>query len=155
MKREAFFAMLQRLEERPVDPLLIEIGREIGKCRRDRQAPLSADRQQLWESARAEIVEILARILEEGKRNAFLRTEVAEILGTFEGGAEPAVPALVGALGDEVSFVRVAACEALGRLGTAARAAVEPLRTASRGEDPDLRRAARKALGSLGSALKI
>ncbi len=146
IEHKAFIALLSRLEEEPTDALLIEIAREIEKGRRDKHAPLRQDRESLLEEVRSEIIAVLGRILQEGKRNAFLRMEAAEILGKFEVAAPIAVPALVGGLRDEVSFVRVAACEALEKIGVAARSAVDPLRETARDLDPDVRRAATKAL---------
>jgi len=150
IQREAFFAFLHRLEQRPVDLLLIEIAREIEKTKRDRHVSLHADRELLVKEIRAEIMAVLARILQEGKNNAFLRAEAAEILGQFKAAAQPVVPALVGALRDDVSFVRVAACQALARIGTAAQSAMESLREVSQDQDPDVRRAAVQALRAIG-----
>ncbi len=150
IQREVFSAFLRRLEERPVDLLLIEVAREIEKAKRGSPATLPANREALWHEARAEIIGVLGRIVREGKRNAFLRTEAVEILGAFEGAAHPVVPALVTALGDEVSFVRVAVCQTLGRIGAKARSAMEPLREALRDEDPTVRRAAAEALQTIG-----
>ena len=146
-EREAFFAMLHRLEQRPVDLLLIEIAREIEKAKRTHNEPFnSSDRNQLLEEIRGEIIEVLGRILREGKGNAFLRAEAVEILGSFQTAAPAAVSALIGALEDDVSFVCVAACQALARMGTAARLALTPLRQTAVNQNPDVRRAARAAL---------
>lgn len=146
-EREAFFALLHRLEQRPVDLLLIEIAREIEKAKRSRNEEFnSSDRNKLLEEIRGEIIEVLGRILQEGKSNAFLRAEAVEILGSFQTAAPVAVRALIGALADEVSFVCVAACQALGRMGAAARMAVKRLRQTAAHQDPDVRRAAMAAL---------
>jgi len=149
LDRKAFLAFLRRLEQGPVDFLLIEIAREIERTKRGKQATLRSDRESLLQEVRAEIVEVLCQILREGKGNAFLRMEAAEILGGFEIVAGKAVPALVGALSDEVSFVRVTACQALGRIGAAARPAIEPLRQRADDEDPEVRRAAAEAMETI------
>ena len=149
-QREAFFSFLHKLEERPVELLLIEIARELEKTKREEKTALHADRAELMEEVRGEIIEVLGRILQEGKKNAFLRVEAAEILGSFQSAARSAVPALIGALQDDVSFVRVAACDALGNIGAAAGTAIEALRETSQDEDPSVRRAAVRAMETIG-----
>lgn len=147
--RDAFLALLRRLEDERTDPLLIEIARALEFSRRGVDQPLASDRDQLLHEVRDQIVDVLGRILQEGKRNAFLRMEAAELLGQFETAATIAVPPLISALADEASFVRVTACQSLEQMGQAARLAADPLRGTAQDQDPAVRRAAAKALDAI------
>ena len=65
-------------------------------------------------------------------------------------GAEPALRALLGALGDKDQTVRAQAARALGRIGSPAREAGPALTAMSRESDVIVSREARAALESIG-----
>lgn len=66
--------------------------------------------------------------------------------------AAVAVPALVGALGDEDPFVRRDAARALGKFGTAAKDAVPSLVSRLNDREPGVRKAAAQALQQIAPA---
>src|SRR5262249_55574811 len=75
------------------------------------------------------------------------RRQAAEALAQLGPAAEPAVPALIGALADPEPEVRQAAQAALGRVGPAA---VDPLRKELTRKEVPVRLGAAVALGLLG-----
>ena len=79
-----------------------------------------------------------------------VRREAAKALARVGRGAEPALRALLAALGDKDKTVRAQAARALGRIGPPARAAVPALTAMSRDSDVIVSREARAALESIG-----
>lgn len=109
---------------------------------------------------RVETLAVITRINPAGDRSASalsgalrtagedvqLRRDVIAVLADFGPNAEPAVPALVEALGDRDPQVRRGAATALGRIGPHARAATTPLIAALRDGKFEVVSAAAQAL---------
>jgi vesicle coat complex subunit len=87
-------------------------------------------------------------------KNQLVRSWTASALRQIGPAAEPAVPALVKALGDPDPEVQISAAEALGRIGPAAEPAVPALIEALGDPDADVQRTASETLGRIGLAAK-
>ena len=138
----------------PVQPHEVASGPEANRIRAIIESGLARDRTAL---------ESLAEVMRAG--NEELRYWAADALGKI--GDPRAIPALVGALGDEYSAVRMSACVALGDLK--ARDAVAPLIRVVTGKVPsgkgyrlfipeevgEVRWMAARALGKIGDATAV
>ncbi len=97
-------------------------------------------------SAAAALAEALRR-----RRYAIGLQETAWALGAMGAEAEPAVPNLIAALGDEDAYVRMLAASVLGQVGPGARTAIPALTRALVDPKDDVRATAAFALGQVGS----
>jgi HEAT repeat protein len=98
--------------------------------------------------------EVLADILTQPKTALKIRLAAIVALGEMGSPAEPAVPTLAKALGDQRREVRLQAANALATLGSTAKAAVPELTAALQDSDEGLRVRAVDALGKIGIEAK-
>jgi len=100
-----------------------------------------------------DVLEILVRAL--GKNDDDVRVAAARAVGRIGPRAAAAVPALMGALGDEKNFrLRQTVLVALARMGSKAAAAVPMLSQVLEDRAPRFRELAAIALGSIGTAAR-